>query len=142
MYLTYDEYLAMGGTLDESPFIKYEYRARTIVDWYTFNRLHGETEFPLAVKECMNMLIDLIYSQDKAMGGSGDGSSSGGGASQIASQSNDGVSVSYSIMSTDDLIKYRQKELDDIISRSLQGVMNSLGHRLLYRGIYPDEVVK
>ena len=141
MYLTYAEYQAMGGTLEESVFNKYEFRAETIIDWYTFNRLHGEETIPEKVKQCMNMLIDLLLAQDKAMGGAGDGSGSGG-ASQIASQSNDGVSVSYSIMSTTDLIKYRQKELDDIVGRTLQGLMNSLGHRLLYRGIYPDEVIK
>ena len=45
-------------------------------------------------------------------------------------------------MSTEDLIKYRQKELDDIVGRTLQGVMNSIGHRLLYRGIYPGEELK
>ena len=141
MYLTYAEYQAMGGTLDEQSYNRYEYRAESVIDWYTFNRLHGETSISERVKKCMYMLIDLLIAQDKAMGGSGDGSSSGG-ASQIASQSNDGVSVSYSIMSTEDLIKYRQKELDDIVQRSLQGVMNSLGHRLLYRGIYPGEVLK
>lgn len=141
MYLTYAEYQAMGGTLEESVYNKYEFRAETIIDWYTFNRLHGETDIPERVRKCMFMLIDLLYQQDKAMGGDGSGSGSGG-ASQIASQSNDGVSVSYSIMSTEDLIKYRQKELDDIVGRTLQGVMNSIGHRLLYRGIYPGEELK
>ena len=139
MYLTYSEYQTMGGTLTEDAFNRYEFRAETIIDWYTFNRLHGETEIPERVQKCMFMLIDLLLAQDKAMGGDGSGSSGGGGASQIASQSNDGVSVSYSIMSTDDLIKYRQKELDEIVQRTLQGVMNSLGRKLLYRGLYPGE---
>ena len=139
MYLTYAEYTSMGGTLEESAYTLYEFRAESIINWYTFNRLKNDTTFPDEVKKCMYMLISLLVAQDKAMGGDGSGSGGGGNPSQIASQSNDGVSVSYSIMSTDDLIKYRQKELDEIVQRTLQGVMNELGRRLLYRGLYPGE---
>lgn len=139
MYLTYAEYTSLGGTLSESAYTLYEFRAESIINWYTFNRLKKDTTFPDEVKKCMYMLINLLVAQDEAMGG--DSASGGGGStpSQIASQSNDGVSVSYSIMSTTELIQYRKNELDEIVQRQLQGVMNELGHRLLYRGLYPGE---
>ena len=138
MYLTYAEYTALGGTLSEQSYTFYEFRAEAIIDWYTFNRLHGQTEFPDEVKKCMYMLINLLVDQDTAMGG--DTSGAGGGTpAQIASQSNDGVSVSYSIMSTTELIQYRDNELKSLVQRTLQGVTNILGRKLLYRGLYPGE---
>ena len=41
MYLAYEDYQNMGGTLDETAFNDFEFEAETIVDWYTFNRLHN-----------------------------------------------------------------------------------------------------
>ena len=46
MYLTYDEYQNMGGTLVETTFEEYEFTAECIVNWYTFNRLTKETTYP------------------------------------------------------------------------------------------------
>ena len=37
MYLTYDEYLTFGGTVDEAAFDNLEFEARTIIDWWTYN---------------------------------------------------------------------------------------------------------
>ena len=73
MYLTYAEYTAMGGTLEESAYNRYEYRAESIINWYTFNRLANETEYPEAVKKCMFMLIDILIRQDKILDGGDSG---------------------------------------------------------------------
>ena len=141
MYLTYAEYKAMGGTVDEALYTKYEYRAEAIINWYTFNRLAKDTEYPEAVKRCMFMLIDLLVERDGALSASMGGGSgaSGGVMPQIASQSNDGVSVSYNVMNASETVDFADKEIKKLVQMGLQGVMNELGRKLLYRGLYPNE---
>ena len=60
MYLTYEEYTAMGGTLDEPTFNDLEYEAEALVNWYTFNRLTKDTQIPSEVKRLIKYLINLI----------------------------------------------------------------------------------
>ena len=144
MYLTYEEYTEMGGTLEQAAFTDLEYEARSYVDWITFSRLkkmiaRGQ-EIPTAVKECMYHLIRLV--QDKMMAlqiPTDGGVSTSGMAVGIASQSNDGVSISYNTLSAKDLLESSQKEINQAINRYLQEVKDDLGHRLLYRGLYRDE---
>lgn len=140
MYLTYTEYQALGGTLDETAFNDLEYEASTYIDWVTFNRLHGETLIPESVKRCVYHIIKLLYNKMVASClPSEDGQSADGVNASIASQSNDGVSVSFNTVSAKDVIDSSKKEIQDVIKRYLQGVTNSLGRKLLYRGLYPDE---
>lgn len=142
MYLTFEEYLEMGGTLDETIFSDIAYEADSYVDWYTFNRLWNEEEIPERVKKCIYHIIGLIQKEmdlnldDTSAADSGTEKT---GTGQIASQSNDGVSISYNIISAKDAIEMARKDVDNTIKRYLQGVTNSLGRKLLYRGIYPDE---
>ena len=139
MYLLYSEYVNMGGTLDEAHFNELEFLAEAKVDWYTFNRLQNETELPDRLKRCMYALINLIYKVQQAsmLGDDGSGDSSINAA--VASQSNDGVSVSYNVVSAQQAVELSEKEIKDIIEQGLQGVMNSLGRKVLYRGLYPGE---
>ena len=138
MYLTFDEYEEYGGTLDETAFNQLEFEARAVIDWWTFNRLQNETEFPEAVKRCVFKLISLIDSRQKAMvvdAQADDGTTQAG----IASQSNDGVSISYNTLSAQDAVNTIKNELDTTVKMYLSGVKNSLGQLLLYRGLYPNE---
>ena len=139
MYLLYSEYVNMGGTLDKTLFNELEFLAETKVDWYTFNRLQNETELPDRLKRCMYALINLIYKVQQAsmLGDDGSGDSSINAA--VASQSNDGVSISYNVVSAQQAVELSEKEIKDIIEQGLQGVMNSLGRKVLYRGLYPGE---
>lgn len=138
MYLTYTEYQNMGGTLDETTFNDFEFEAEAQIDWYTFNRLKNETEFPEAVKRCMYHLIKLL--QQKAQASVVDGQSADGTITAgVASQSNDGVSISFNTLSAKDMVETAKAEIADCINKYLQGVMNSLGQKVLYRGIYPNE---
>lgn len=142
MYLTYDEFTeTYGGTLDETTFDDLEFEAECYVDEYTFNRLHGETEIPERVKRCMAHIIKMLKSQMDLMNTPAvDGQTDSSGAvAGIASQSNDGVSISYNVISASDALTLSKQEVDKTIKRYLQGVSNSLGRKLLYRGIYPDE---
>lgn len=140
MYLTYDEYTAMGGTLDASTFDDYEFRAEALINWYTFNRLKGSTNLPPEVTRLMKYLIDLAQKQADAMNlGGGLSASSDGTGVFITQQSNDGVSTSYTGMPSEDLFIACQKQMDSAVKLYLNGVMNELGQKLLYRGLYPGE---
>ena len=143
MYLTYDEYIEKGGTLSETDFDFLAYEAGSCIDWYTFNRLKKFTEIPQAVKDCEFYIIRLIQIKLGALGVGSlepDGSGSNVGFSQaIASQANDGVSVTYNTLSARDSIKSMSDEIESAIQRQLRGVTNELGRSLLYRGLYPDE---
>lgn len=138
MYLTYEEYQAMGGTLDATTFDDLEFEAEALVNWYTFNRLKNDTTFPEELKRLMKYLINLAYSKSGMLDASGSGNSDSAGKT-IASQSNDGVSISYNILSAKDLVESVKAESETAIKQYLQGVMNEAGRKLLYRGLYPDE---
>ena len=145
MYLSYEDYQSMGGTLDETTFDNYEYEAETIVNWYTFNRLKDEETYPDELARCMYRLIELAKLEaDALMLGKQEGSSSEGSGQYIRSQSNDGVSISYNTISATDLFNTLNAKGNDspfakTVFRYLQGVRNSKGHKLTYRGLYEDE---
>lgn len=152
MYITYEAYTAMGGTLDETTFNDFEYEAECIVNWFTFNRLKTETTYPEELSRCMYALIKLAKLKADAMIlGSQTTSTTEGGVTTtvktdatIASQSNDGVSVSYNSVSATDVFNKLKAfeqggEIETTVKMYLNGVKNSLGHKLLYRGTYPDE---
>ena len=61
-YLTYEEYLALGGTLDLTPFNLLEFEARTEIDKRTQGRLINLKEQTQNTKLCMFNLINLLLS--------------------------------------------------------------------------------
>lgn len=141
MYLTYEQYQSLGGTLSETVFSDCEMEAEMLVNWYTFDRLKNEKVVSEDVQKCVYMLIKYIALQS-GLDGSGtvnsDGSiSSSGGA--IASESNDGVSASYNILSAQELMDNAKSKIENIIKMGLSNVVNSLGRKVLYRGLYPGE---
>ena len=140
MYLTYAEYVNMGGTEEETAFNNLEFEAESLINWYTFNRLKNEDSYPEEVKRLMYYIINLLVSTRNAMNISSSGSvSSPQELNNIKSQSNDGVSVSYQTLSANDLIDKNKKAIEEAVDRYLQGVVNSLGQKLLYRGLYKGE---
>ena len=141
LYLTFTEFENMGGTLDETAFNDLEFEAETYVDWYTFDRLRNETEIPDRVKKCVYHIIKLLNDQINLFGNGSDSSdtSSTDSNKQVAAQSNDGVSISYNVISASEALELAKKDVNATINRYLQGLTNSLGRKLLYRGIYPDE---
>lgn len=153
MYLEYATYTSMGGTLDEATFNTFEYEAETAVNWYTFNRLKGETEYPEELARCMYRLIYLLKLEADALllgkqiviteDGQGNTTTVTTDA-YIKSQSNDGVSVSYNSVDASDLFARltslgKNNPLAQTVFRYLQGVRNSQGKKLTYKGVYPDE---
>ena len=141
MYLTYEEYQVFGGTLEETAFNDIEFEAESYIDWYTFNRLWKQTEYPERLKKCVFHIIRLLERQLALMGQpvTTSGQSGDTGGSQIASMSNDGVSISYNVVNAHEALELTRREVDRTIEKQLAGVTNNLGKKLLYRGIYPDE---
>lgn len=140
MYLTYAEYHTMGGTLAVATFNDFEMQAEVVVDWYTFNRFHDDTVYPDRLKQCVYQLIKLAQAKQSTLAAgepvTGDGNEV---TAAIASRSNDGVSVSYNVMSASELFSTLTKETEETVQQYLNGVVNQLGRKVLYRGLYPGE---
>lgn len=136
MYLSYDEYTKMGGTLDTAAFTLLSIEAESLIDYLTFNRLVNDTVIPDMVKQTVFALIELADKKRQALVlGKSDSSGSG----NITSQSNDGVSVTYSAMSASTLFTTCANEMQSTARQYLSGVKNQRGRLVLYRGLYPDE---
>jgi hypothetical protein len=140
MYLSYEEYQNMGGTLNETAFTDFEIGAEFWINWCTFNRLKVNTDIPDEVKKCVYKLIGIAQIQQQALSLGqpieGDTSTI---TSAIASQSNDGVSISYNTMSATTAYETAQEQVKQTVQMYLQGVVDDLGRKLLYRGLYPNE---
>lgn len=137
MYLTYEQYQEYGGTLDQTTFDDYNFEATTLINYYTFGRLVDEEEVDEAVKRCCYKLICLAQTKAKTL--ISGVSENDAQTASIASQSNDGVSISYNVMSAVDIFETCRSQTKEIIQQYLSFVRNSLGQRVLYRGIYPHE---
>lgn len=140
MYLTYTDYQSLGGTLDATSFVSYEFRARAEIDWVTFNRLKNDTQFDESVKMCVFVIINELQKIDALSSVvTMEGVSNNTTTAAVAGMSNDGVSVNYNLQSANDGIASAKSNIQNAISKYLQGVTNELGQKLLYRGIYPNE---
>ena len=121
-YLTYQEYKALGGTLDEMPFNLLEYNARKKIDERTFGRLVDKGQEYQDVKLCVYDMITTLNSyssydtQNKA----------------ISSESTDGYSVSYGTPQKS-ITEAKNSELEDIINSYLANVIID-NVPVLYRG--------
>ena len=148
MYLTYTEYQAFGGTLDETSFNDLEYDAESTVNWHTFNRLQRpewvEALEAEGLKRCVYQLIRIKQLEDTLLASSSGGAGWGIGWTKeagITQEMNDGVSTSYNVLSSGELLAFANgaKPKKDIIDRYLGSIVNDLGRKLLYRGLYPNE---
>lgn len=125
-YLTYEEYRALGGTLDLMPFELLEFECRRRIDERTQNRLKGIETIPQEVKLCMFKLMNVMSSYDEGLDTV---------SRNIASESTDGYSVSYVTGSQiQEVLKTKNKEMDDIIMTYLSGVVINKEH-ILFLGV-------
>ena len=124
-YLTYNEYKALGGNLDITPFNLLEYEARRIIDNRTLQRLKGIEIIPQEVKMCMFSLINTINNY----------ANQGQTSKNISSESVGSYSVSY-ITGTQiqETINSKNAELTDIVLTYLTGVFVN-GENLVYLGV-------
>jgi len=129
----------MGGALDETTFNDLEFEAESIINWYTFNRLAQDTEYSDNVKRLMYRLIQICEVKRLSLSVGTDPTAENSVSGAISSQSNDGFSTSFNVLSASDAIKVSDSETAMLIKRYLSVEVNSLGQKLLYRGIYPNE---
>lgn len=140
MYLTYEEYIQMGGeALEDTAYENLEFEARTQIDWWTFGRLKNEAKQPEAVKRCMYKLIELLDKQQKVLMVDAVDEDGNIKAGLMAHQSNDGVSSTYNVITGNMAVRVLKSQLDNTIKMYLQDVRDSLGRKVLYRGLYPNE---
>lgn len=140
MYLTYEEYHQMGGTLEETNFNRFEFQAEAQINYATFSRLKGDKVIPEEVKRLTFYLVDLMEKKAAAFSLGKDSSSTTSNTGvYITSQSNDGVSISYNGLNPKDLIELCKADSLNAIRSYLDGVTNEAGRKLLYRGLYPGE---
>lgn len=126
VYLTYEEYKQMGGSLDNAAFNIAERKARQLINaqagGQTGERIGKLTVLPQAVKDCTFDLISFMSANSANEKQVSSESQSQGGTSE---------SVSY-VTKTDEQIT---AEADEIIFNSFYG--GGIGE-LLYRGINND----
>lgn len=121
-YLTYQEYLALGGTLDEMPFNLLEFNVRKKIDERTFGRLVDKGQEYQEVKLCAYNMITILNSyssydtQNKA----------------ISSENTDGYSVSYGTPQKS-VTEAKNSELEDIMNSYLANIVID-NIPVLYRG--------
>ena len=128
-YLTYAEYQALGGSaIGEMPFNLLEFEARRQIDIKTFNRLKNSETIPQEVKLCEYALINGLQDFEN----SNSNISSNG---NVASENTDGYSISYvTADKISEIIKSKQREINDIIKTYLLGVVFN-GEHLMYCGV-------
>ena len=121
IYLTYDEYKAIGGTLEETAFIRNIDRACGVIDNATHNRIDCMAEVPQMAKSLCRDLVEYLANNV-----------SGGKAVTSKSQSAGGVSESESYQTkTDDEIN---SDMLNIVYDYLATEKDDNGTPLMYRG--------
>ena len=121
IYLTYDEYTEIGGTLDLTAFNRNIDRACGIIDNATHNRIEGMAEVPQRAKALCRDLVEYLarYSTSDMVVSSR--SQSAGGVSE---------SESYATKTADDVYG----DIQNMIYDYLLNVTDDNGTPLLYRG--------
>ena len=121
IYLTYEQYKEIGGTLEKTAFERNIDRACGIVDLYTLCRLQNVSEISVAVKACVRDLVEYLASNV-----------SGGKSVTSKSQSAGGVneSESYATKTTAEI----NAEMLNIVYDYLATETDDRGTPLMYRG--------
>ena len=121
IYLTYDEYSAMGGICDLTAFNRNIDRACGVIDNATHNRIECMAEVPQMAKALCRDLVEYLANDF-------------GSSKQISnhSQSAGGVSESESFVIRS--IEERAGEIDDMVKDYLLNEVDDNGTPLLYRG--------
>ena len=124
MYLTFAEYQAWGGQQPESAYSRLEYKARKLVDEYTFGRLINAQVITEPVKRLMFELIGMIGNQDISAEGYG---------GMVESEGNDGYNLK---MAAGTVLTADQsaEKMESLIETYLWDEKTASGVPLLYCG--------
>lgn len=124
-YITFDEYVELGGTLESDAFILAEFKARKWLDYLTDGRISGMAIVPEAVKLCMMTLIkfDSKFSVEQQVDNP-----------VVSSFSNDGYSESYG-NGLNSSLSDAWRSVSTEVKRMLSGELDDKGVPLCYRGL-------
>lgn len=121
LLLTYNDYISLGGTIDnEEVFNRHNCRAEGIVMLMTHGRAENGTSATQAVQYAMLALIEAINA-DYAISADG---------REVASISNDGVSISYAGGDSGGM----SKRYAEIVRQHLAFATDKYGTPLLFAG--------
>lgn len=123
-YLSYDEYVDLGGTLGAVEFGTLESEAEYYIDRYTHGRLKTEEHIPASVKPCAKKIIGLLETRKVKKG-----------QSIISSESNDGVSVSYNTLDPERAEALLQNKIKSAVYLYLAYERSSEGVPLIFGGV-------
>ena len=115
MYITYDEYKNMGGSLDETAFYKYVYKAGAKIKAETHGRITTPGE---AVKQCQKELINLYSKADITQ-------------PRVSSFSHDGLSQNIAVPTAEEYLDKIEETVYDYLGHEY----DDNGIPLLYRGV-------
>lgn len=121
IYLTYDEYSAMGGICDLTAFNRFSDRAFSIIDNATHNRVEYMADVPQRAKALCRDLIEYLARNDTTETAVTSRSQSAGGVSE---------SESYATKTAEDVYG----DIQNMIYDYLLNVTDDNGTPLLYRG--------
>ena len=119
MYLTYDEYAGMGGTLDDAVYARCAMRADALMDRMTHGRIRDESPVRDCVKYAAFDLAEAIAADMRA----------GTDGADIAAIGNDGVSITYATPYAP------TKRYAQIVRAYLDGQVDAHGTPLMYAGV-------
>ena len=120
-YITYDEYVEIGGTLDLTAFNRKITRVCGIIENATYGRIEPLRGIPTQVKELCRDLVELLAEYEEPEGTVQSRSQSAGGVSE---------SVSFANVTNDDI----RCRIDNMITDYLSCVKTKNGVSLLYKG--------
>ena len=120
-YLTYEEYIGLGGILDVTAFNRSVCRACSVIDNATHNRIECMSKVPQNAKALCRDLIEYFTENSSNLKQITARSQTAGGVSE---------SESYVTKSKEDL----QADVDDMIFDYLANEIDDKGTPLLYRG--------
>lgn len=121
MYVSYEEYMAYGGTVGIIDFRRFEAKARRLIDRMTHGRCADEKPVRESVRMCMFELIGAMAANE---------AEAGYGGRELAAMSNDGVSVTYAGNAGG-----FEKRLTDIVRMWLDSETTEDGVNLMYAGV-------
>ena len=123
-YLTYEEYVAYGGTKPETDYAVAEFKARSRIDWLTMARVQNMETVPEEVKLAMMVIlkVDAKYSASAQVD-----------SAIVSSFSTDGYSESYG--GTSEQTAAAENQVNREVTRMLLGVCDDYGVPLIYRGV-------
>lgn len=125
MILEFDEYSDMGGVIqDEAAYKRHAARAEATIDRMTHGRIRNEFPVRESVKYAAFDLIESMFA---------DAQSAEGGR-EIASMSNDGMSISY-VQGGGTVQQERARRYAGIVREYLECETDANGTALLYAGV-------